>query len=174
MRLCTYIYCVYCIQFSFPLSIAYFYKNISFRPEFSMFLRRIYGGQTGVGMMVLKCRHLSLSEPSCNSGKFRKMKQATSTFLARSAVKKTSKHENAAFDPEYLDRSVEKLLEGRSRFRYRFLIRQCPGSLEPDTSNDRDNLIEDWNHINETVTSLGVPEIADVIGGQMFAGGHLR
>ena len=137
-------------------------------------LRRISSSQTGVGMMVVKCRPLSMSEPSCNSGKFRKMKQATSTFLARAAVKKTSKPENAAFDPDYLDRSVEKLLQGRSRFRYRFLIRQSPGTLEPDTSNQRDNLIEDWNHINETVLNLGVPEIADVIGGQMFAGGHLR
>jgi len=102
------------------------------------------------------------------------MKQANSTFLSRSPVRKTSKHENAAFDPDYLDKSVEKLLQGRSRFRYKFLTRQSPGTLEPDSSNDRDNLIEDWNHINETVTNLGVPEIADVIGGQMFAGGHLR
>ena len=140
---------------------------------FSIF-RGICSGQTGVGMMVIQCRQFSTSEPSCNSGRFRKMKQASSSFLSRAAVKKTSKHENAAFDPDYLDRSVEKILQGRSRFRYRFLIRQSPGTLEPDTSNSRDNLIEDWNHIDETVTNLGVPEIADVIGGQMFAGGHLR
>ena len=137
-------------------------------------LRRISSGQTGVGMMVVKCRQFSMSDPSYNSGKFRKMKQATSTFLARAAMKKTSKPENAAFDPDYLDTSVEKMLQGRSRFRYRFLIRQSPGTLEPDTSNHRDNLIEDWNHIDETVINLGVPEMADVIGGQMFAGGHLR
>ena len=31
-----------------------------------------------------------------------------------------------------------------------------------------------WNHINETVLNLGVPEWADVVGGQLFAGGHLR
>lgn len=124
--------------------------------------------------MVIQFRQISMSEPSFNSGRFRKMKQANSTFLSRSAVKKISSHENEAFHPDYLDRSVEKLLQGRSKFRYRFLIRQSPGTLEPDTSNSRDNLIEDWNHINETVTNLGVPEIADVIGGQMFAGGHLR
>ena len=151
-------------------------KSEIFRTEFSMFsiFRGLFSGQTGVGVMVVKCRQLSMSEPSFNSGKFRKMKQANSTFLSRSPVRKTSKHENAAFDPDYLDKSVEKLLQGRSRFRYKFLTRQSPGTLEPDSSNDRDNLIEDWNHINETVTNLGVPEIADVIGGQMFAGGHLR
>lgn len=54
------------------------------------------------------------------------------------------------------------------------MTRQSPGLLKPDTNNNRENLIQDWNHIDETVTSLGVPEIADVIGGQMFAGGHLR
>ena len=63
---------------------------------------------------------------------------------------------------------------GKSRSRYKFLTRQSPGLLKPDTNNNRENLIQDWNHIDETVTSLGVPEIADVIGGQMFAGGHLR
>ena len=147
-----------------------------FRTEFSMFSipRRIYSCETGLGKMVIQFRQISMSEPSFNSGRFRKMKQANSTFLSRSAVKKISSHENEAFHPDYLDRSVEKLLQGRSKFRYRFLIRQSPGTLEPDTSNSRDNLVEDWNHINETVTNLGVPEIADVIGGQMFAGGHLR
>ena len=65
-------------------------------------------------------------------------------------------------------------MTGSSRSRYKFLTRQAPGSLEPDPNNDRDNLIQDWNHIDETVTSLGVPEMADVIGGQMFAGNNLR
>ena len=44
-----------------------------------------------------------------------------------------------------------------------------------DTSfYQRKNLVENWNHINETVLNLGVPEWADVVGGQLFAGGHLR
>jgi len=36
----------------------------------------------------------------------------------------------------------------------------------------RDNIARDWNHITETVVSLGVPELADVVGGQMFAGAN--
>ena len=66
------------------------------------------------------------------------------------------------------------MVKGKTRSRYLFLSKEPPGSLLPDSSNPRDNIVEDWNHIDETVTSLGVPEMADVIGGQMFAGGHLR
>ena len=59
--------------------------------------------------------------------------------------------------------------------RYHYLIKQTEKeSLEPDVDSHRENVVEDWNHINETVISLGTPETADVIGGQMFAGGHLR
>ena len=36
----------------------------------------------------------------------------------------------------------------------------------------RDNIARDWNHITETVVSLGVPELADAVGGQMFAGAN--
>lgn len=134
---------------------------------------RIFSAQVEL-RVVDKYRQFSTTKQNCNSGKFRKMKQASSTFLSRAAAKKNTKFENPLFDPEYLDGLVDKLLQGRSRSRYGFLIKQSPGTLQPDISNYRDNLIEDWNHIDETVTNLGVPEMADVIGGQMFAGGHLR
>ena len=53
-------------------------------------------------------------------------------------------------------------------------MKKTPSPLVPDAMNPRENVVEDWNHINETVLDLGVPEMADIIGGQMFAGGHLR
>ena len=54
------------------------------------------------------------------------------------------------------------------------MTKKSPTSLKPDNDRPRENIIQDWNHIHETVLNLGVPEFADVIGGQMFAGGHLR
>ena len=38
----------------------------------------------------------------------------------------------------------------------------------------REDIVKDWNHIHETVLSLGVPELADIVGGQLFAGAHSR
>ena len=72
----------------------------------------------------------------------------------------------------YNDRFLSKL--GSNKNRYRFLLRKTPLALVPDPKNHRENVIEDWNHINETVRDLGVPEMADIIGGQMFAGNNLR
>lgn len=63
---------------------------------------------------------------------------------------------------------------GKNRYRYKFLSKKSSIPLEPDKANPRENLVENWNHINETVLNLGVPEWADVVGGQLFAGGHLR
>lgn len=63
---------------------------------------------------------------------------------------------------------------GSNKNRYRFLQKKTPLALVPDPKNVRENVIEDWNHINETVRDLGVPEMADIIGGQMFAGNNLR
>ena len=109
------------------------------------------------------------------SGRFRKMKPVTNSFLSRSPVKKSKEAgSNPSFDRDYLDKTVDKLLQGERRNRYRFLHKISPAALEPDKASVRENIIEDWNHIHETVISLGVPEWADVIGGQMFAGGHLR
>ena len=102
------------------------------------------------------------------------MKPVTNSFLSRSPVRKSKETSNTAFDRDYLDKTVDKLLQGERRNRYRFLTRIPPGALEPDKNNVRENIIEDWNHIHETVLSLGVPEWADVIGGQMFAGNNLR
>ena len=63
---------------------------------------------------------------------------------------------------------------GNNKNRYRFLQKKTPLSLVPDLKNSRENVIQDWNHINDTVRDLGVPEMADIIGGQMFAGNNLR
>ena len=109
------------------------------------------------------------------SGRFRKMKPVTDSFLSRSPIRKSREAgSNPAFDRDYLDKTVDKLLQGERRNRYRFLHKIPPASLEPDKNHKRDNVIEDWNHIHETVINLGVPEWADVIGGQMFAGNNLR
>ena len=103
------------------------------------------------------------------------MKPVTNSFLSRSPVRKTKEAgSNPSLDRDYLDKTVDKLLQGERRNRYRFLRKLSPEALEPDKDNVRENIIEDWNHIHETVINLGVPEWADVIGGQMFAGGHLR
>ena len=53
-------------------------------------------------------------------------------------------------------------------------MKKTQSSLVPDAMNPRENVVEDWNHINETVLDLGVPEMADIIGGQMFAGGAFK
>ena len=108
------------------------------------------------------------------SGRFRKMKQATPNFLARTQVKKVNEKTATVFDPDYLDTMVEKILKGNSRSRLYFLIKQPTKPLEEEVKEARENVVKDWNHIHETVIDLGVPEMADVIGGQMFAGSHLK
>ena len=55
-----------------------------------------------------------------------------------------------------------------------FLARRSVPNIPEEAKGVRENILKDWNHIHETVISLGIPEIADVVGGQMFAGGHLR
>jgi len=102
------------------------------------------------------------------------MKQATPTFLARTQVKKVTEKTATVFDPDYIDQMVEKILKGNSRSRINFLIKQPSKPLEEELQEQRENVVRDWNHIHETVIDLGIPEMADVIGGQMFAGGHLR
>ena len=78
------------------------------------------------------------------------------------------------FDPDYLDSQVDKMLAGPGRHRLSFLVRDPDSGIAEDAENSRDSLISNLNHIHETVMVLGVPEVADIIGGQMFAGGHLR
>ena len=102
------------------------------------------------------------------------MKQAAPTHLARTGVKKVTEKTSTIFDPDYLDQMVNKILKGNSRPRINFLIKQPIKSLEEELTDTRENIVADWNHIHETVIDLGVPEMADIIGGQMFAGGHLR
>jgi len=102
------------------------------------------------------------------------MKQAAPTHLARTGVKKITEKTSTIFDPDYLDQMVNKILKGNSRPRINFLIKQPIKSLEEELTDTRENIVADWNHIHETVIDLGVPEMADIIGGQMFAGGHLR
>ena len=123
---------------------------------------------------IQSARHFSLSTKCWNSGRFRKMKQPTSTFLTRTQVKKVTEKTSTVFDPDYLDQMVEKIMKGDSRSRLNFLKKQPTKSLTEEVEEERENVINDWNHIHETVMDLGVPEMADVIGGQMFAGGHLR
>jgi len=108
------------------------------------------------------------------SGRFRKMKQATPNFLARTQVKEVTEKTSTVFDPDYLDTMVEKILKGNSRSRLNFLMKQPSKPLEEEVNEARENVVKDWNHIHETVIDLGVPEMADVIGGQMFAGSHLN
>ena len=102
------------------------------------------------------------------------MKQATSTFLSRTQVKKITEKTATVFDPDYLDQMVDKIMKGESRSRLTFLIKQPSKPLEGELTEARENIVDDWNHIHETVIDLGVPEMADVIGGQMFAGNNLR
>ena len=124
--------------------------------------------------IVISARHFSSSAQMLNSGRFRKMKQANPNFLARTQVKKVTEKTATVFDPDYLDQMVDKILKGNSRSRLTFLIKQPSKPLEEEVNEPRENIVNDWNHIHETVMDLGVPEMADVIGGQMFAGGHLR
>ena len=95
------------------------------------------------------------------------MKQATSTFLTRTQVKKITEKTATVFDPDYPDQMVDKIMKGDSRS-------QPTQPHEGKLTNARENIVDDWNHIHETVIDLCVPEMADVIGGQMFAGNNLR
>jgi len=118
-------------------------------------------------------RH-SLSLECYNSGRFKTMKQPTSILLTRTQVKKVTEKTSTAFDPDYLDLMIEKIMKGNSRSRFSFLIKQPSKALVEEVKDHRQNVIDDWNHIHETVIDLGIPEMADVIGGQMFAGNNLR
>jgi len=102
------------------------------------------------------------------------MKQASSTLLTRTQVKKVTEKTSTVFDPDYLDQMVDKIMKGDSRSRLSFLKKKPTQSLEEELETTRENIVNDWNHIHETVMDLGVPEMADVIGGQMFAGSHLN
>ena len=119
-------------------------------------------------------RHFSLSLECYNSGRFKTMRQPTSTLLTRTQIKKVTEKTSTAFDPDYLDLMVEKIMKGNSRSRFSFLIKQPSKALVEEVKDHRENVIDDWNYIHETVIDLGIPEMADVIGGQMFAGNNLR
>jgi len=106
-----------------------------------------------------------------NSGKFKKMKQMPDSFFQRKS-KDEEPNQHFMFNSAFLDQSVEKLISSKGS-RYQFLKKERQ-SLKEDKEGERENVTRDWNHISETVQDLGIPEMADVIGGQMFAGGHLR
>ena len=57
-------------------------------------------------------RQISTSGSRHTSGRFRKMKQATSTFLSRAPAESNTIYDNPVFDPRYLDGLVGKLLQG--------------------------------------------------------------
>ena len=62
-------------------------------------------------------RHVSTSATSFNSGRFRKIKPVTSSFLSRSSVKQIKETSNPAFGREFLDKTVEKLLQGKPKYK---------------------------------------------------------
>jgi len=67
---------------------------------------------------------------------------------------------------------VDKMLRGKHGARLEFLRKRSLPNLPEDKPGVREDVVKDWNHIHETVRDLGVPEIADVIGGQIFAGAN--
>ena len=82
------------------------------------------------------------------------------------------------------------MLRGKHSTWLEFLKKRSLPNLREDDPGVREDVVKDWNHIHETVTfsskqsiwqsnikqvrDLGVPEIADVIGGQIFAGANGR
>jgi len=102
------------------------------------------------------------------------MKQATPQFLSRTVEKKQTEQTDTVFDPDYLDIMVGKILKLQPQGRFSFLWKKPVENLPEDDEGVRDNVVKDWNHIHETVICLGVPELADIVGGQIFAGGHTR
>ena len=73
------------------------------------------------------------------SGRFRKMKPVTNAFLSRSPVKKSKETgSNPSFDRDYLDKTVDTLLQGERRNRYRFLHKIPPPAHQPDKKHSRD------------------------------------
>merc|ERR1719400_1122015 len=98
---------------------------------------------------------------------------ACSLFLQPSKREKgVSAQANSVLDPDYLDAMVEKMLRGKHGARLEFLRKRSLPNLPEDKPGVREDVVKDWNHIHETVRDLGVPEIADVIGGQIFAGAN--
>jgi len=122
------------------------------------------------GKKISNCIHTS----SCfeNSGRFKQIRsQPDSFFQRKSNVEESSR--NFLFSRDYLDRSVDKFLSSGRRNSYSFL-KSTRRALKEDEEGFRENVTRDWNHISDTVQDLGIPEFADVIGGQMFAGNNLR
>jgi len=108
------------------------------------------------------------------SGRFRKIKQQNAEYFQRSGEKKVTEHTNTVLDPDYLDAMVEKMLRGKHGVRLGFLKQRTHQNLPEEEVGLRKDVAREWNHIYETVRDLGVPEMADVIGGQVFAGGNAR
>jgi len=112
--------------------------------------------------------------PVGGSGRFRKIKQQKAEYFQRSGEKKVTEHTNTVLDPDYLDAMVEKMLCDKHGVRLGFLKHRTHPNLPEEEIGLRKDIAREWNHIYETVRDLGVPEMADVIGGQIFAGGHAR
>jgi len=117
------------------------------------------------------------------SGRFRKMNQATPQFLQRIGEKQETAFTNTVLDPDYLDSMVpsDYILYYNSQVKtmlkepgsgISFLKKRSVPNMAEEDQGVRDNIARDWNHITETVVSLGVPELADAVGGQMFAGAN--
>ena len=61
---------------------------------------------------VYSCLQLSTSSQNLNSGKFRKVKPATASFLSRGPKTQQNSNTNSVFDHDYLNKTVNKILQG--------------------------------------------------------------
>merc|ERR1719447_1844754 len=114
------------------------------------------------------------TSPAClvgGSGRFRKLKQQNAEYFQRSGEKRVTEHTNTVLDPDYLDAMVAKMLRGKHGKRLGFLSQRTHPNLPEEEVGLRKDITREWNHIYETVRDLGVPEMADVIGGQISARG---
>jgi len=105
------------------------------------------------------------------SGRFRKLKQQNAEYFQRSGEKRVTEHTNTVLDPDYLDAMVQKMLCGKHGMRLGFLRQRSHPNLPEEEVGLRKDIAREWNHIYETVIVLGIPEMADVVGGQISARG---
>ena len=113
------------VYVNFPLS-----ENIYFLEMLSIFCNTSLLRRPLVSVHVMESlaqcgaqerRHVSTSATSFNSGRFRKIKPVTASFLSRSSVKQIKETSNPAFGREFLDKTVEKLLQGKPKYKSSYI-----------------------------------------------------
>ena len=62
---------------------------------------------------VYSCLQLSTSSQNQNSGRFRKIKPVTASFLSRSPKTQQNSNSNSVFDHDYLNKIVNKIMQGK-------------------------------------------------------------